>query len=467
MAHTSSDNATAAAVSHLRTLRAVRSTTAALLASPQHLQHFDLHIERLDDVANQIVALIARDYASPTSVPAHARWRHFEISPPGSASKTTPRIDALIDQWTRSGMPAAEITRRLLDLFTVSVLLDAGAGDAWTYKGPAAAGFPAGCGRSEGLALASLDWFLAGGFSSDPTDPARVDADGLLAITPAALRRALQVDDAANPLVGVDGRCGLLQRLGAVCKQHPRFFGEAAAAPARPGNMLDFLLAHPSTELKPADAVTAAAAAPHVRIEALWEVIVDGIAGIWPATRTKLGGVALGDVWPCSAKARAVAAAGVEPAAAPGSDLVAFHKLSQWLTYSLMEPMERIANVRFLKTELMTGLAEYRNGGLFVDAGVIVLRDASRAASANKAPNSVPRFNVFDDVVVEWRALTVGLLDRVGALVRAKYGLTESELPLVKVLEAGTWKLGRELAAAKRPQTKGPPIEIISDGTVF
>ena len=107
----------------------------------------------------------------------------------------------------------------------------------------------------------------------------------------------------------------------------------------------------------------------------------------------------------------------------------------------------------------MTGLAEYRNGGLFVDYGVLELKQS--------ASPEIPRFQVWDQAVVEWRALTVALLDRVAVAVREKLGLTEAELPLIKVLEAGTWKAGREIAAVKRPGTKGPPIEIISDGTVF
>jgi hypothetical protein len=48
-------------------------------------------------------------------------------------------------------------------LFLVSVLLDAGAGNAWAYTENGGEKF----GRSEGLAIASLDMFLAGFFSSD------------------------------------------------------------------------------------------------------------------------------------------------------------------------------------------------------------------------------------------------------------------------------------------------------------
>jgi hypothetical protein len=42
----------------------------------------------------------------------------------------------------------------------------------------------------------------------------------------------------------------------------------------------------------------------------------------------------------------------------------------------------------------------------------------------------------------------------------------EDRLPLVAVLEGGTWAAGRRLAADKRREAM-PPIRVISDGTVF
>jgi hypothetical protein len=44
-----------------------------------------------------------------------------------------------------------------------------------------------------------------------------------------------------------------------------------------------------------------------------------------------------------------------------------FHKLSQWLTYSLLEPFEW-AGVPVHGLDALTGLPEYRNGGLLLDA---------------------------------------------------------------------------------------------------
>ncbi|KAG9545982.1 hypothetical protein KCU77_g21101, partial [Aureobasidium melanogenum] len=80
----------------------------------------------------------------------------------------------------------------------------------------------------------------------------------------------------------------------------------------------------------------------------------------------------------------------------------------------------------------------------------------------------VPMFSVDDDVIVEWRALTVGFLDELCFEVNSQLGLVGSKkLSLAQVLEAGTWKAGREIAEVSRPNTKEPPIMIVSDGTVF
>lgn len=77
-----------------------------------------------------------------------------------------------------------ERTRRLLDLFVVSVLLDAGAGNVWKYTTKQNKRY----GRSEGLAIGSLDMFEMGLFSSDTSDPYRVDCTvSLIYITDGSL----------------------------------------------------------------------------------------------------------------------------------------------------------------------------------------------------------------------------------------------------------------------------------------
>lgn len=141
--------------------------------------------------------------------------------------------------------------------------------------------------------------------------------------------------------------------------------------------------------------------------------------------------------------------------------------------------MQKLAKVHFVGVELMTGLPEYRNGGLLVDTGLLTLKEddvqrglAQYQMNATRAgqPNVevVPLFTADDDVIVEWRALTVGFLDELHVEVNTLLGLTgDAKLSLAQVLEAGTWKGGREIAEVSRPNTREPPIMILSDGTVF
>ena len=182
--------------------------------------------------------------------------------------------------------------------------------------------------------------------------------------------------------------------------------------------------------------VRAASAAP-----AILEVLLDGLGPAWPS-RIVLAGRPLGDVWP-------------HPSV-PGDGLVPFHKLSQWLAYSLVEVFED-AGVPVTGLAGLTGLAEYRNGGLLLDLGVLRLRDPALADTA--LPPGHP-------AVVAWRALTVALLDRLAPLIRERLGRDEAALPLSRLLEGGTWSAGRAAAAERRPGG-GPPLQVASDGTVF
>jgi hypothetical protein len=240
-------------------------------------------------------------------------------------------------------------------------------------------------------------------------------------VTERELGRLFQAGD-GNPLVGLASRAALVRRLGEVVAAAPPFSGEAGA---RLGHLADHLIAGAETPgVVPAPAILAA--------------VLEWLGPIWPGRHT-LAGANLGDVWPH-----------------PQVGWVPFHKLSQWLTYSLVEPLEE-AGVRVTSLEELTGLAEYRNGGLFLDAGV--LRPTSQSLLSERHPAGAP-------AIVEWRALTVALLDRTAVEVRAALGLDAAALPLAKVLEAGTWTAGREIATERRPGG-GPPIQIDSDGTVF
>jgi hypothetical protein len=105
----------------------------------------------------------------------------------------------------------------------------------------------------------------------------------------------------------------------------------------------------------------------------------------------------------------------------------------------------------------LTGLAEYRNGGLFVDLGVLILKDPEDADRAH---------TVDSPLVVGWRALTVALLDHLAPAVSERLGVSAESFPLARVLEGGSWSAGRRVARERRADG-GPPLKIISDGTVF
>ena len=195
-----------------------------------------------------------------------------------------------------------------------------------------------------------------------------------------------------------------------------------------------------------------------------WDILQKLLIPIWPQDRTVVGGQALGDAWPLSTlKTQASSSTDDESAF-----IQPFHKLTQWLAYSLMVPFTRILSLNWKNTSTLTALPEYSNGGLFVDLGVLTLKPASlqRGIAASGGDGSgLPAFAAGDDVVVEWRAMTLVLVDKLYKLVLQR--MDGVELSMAQLLEAGTWKAGREVAKEKRPETKSSPIVIISDGTVF
>ncbi|HEX2817936.1 MAG TPA: DUF1688 family protein [Phenylobacterium sp.] len=181
------------------------------------------------------------------------------------------------------------------------------------------------------------------------------------------------------------------------------------------------------------------------RAPVILEVLLEALGPIWPG-RLSLGGVPLGDCWRHPAIKRDDPTDGYMP----------IHKLSQWLAYSLIEPLEA-AGTQVVDIDGLTGLAEYRNGGLFVDCGVLSLSDPEDAGRAHPVEGAL---------VVGWRALTVALLDEIAPMVRERLGVSAESFPLARVLEGGTWAAGRRIAASLRPGG-GSPITVVSDGTVF
>ena len=392
--------------SELLTAAAVRERCGIVFAAAEcgETRHFRVVMARLEEAVRRVVEITRRRHPD-LDVPYHSRWRHFSAGGVHRAAQVAPGVDP------------HESARARIDLAVVSVLLDAGAGARWRFHEAETGQILS---RSEGLAVASLRAMQAGLFSSDPAQPWRADAGALSQITPEALARAFQ-HTAGNELAGIEGRAALLGRAGEVCAAHPALFGTAV----RPGNLYDYWAAR-REELT----------APEIL-----RTLLRLFGPIWPG-RISLAGVPLGDC-------------GRHPAVS-GDGLVPFHKLSQWLTYSLVEPLT-VGGLPIADIDGLTGLAEYRNGGLFLDCGVLEPCDPALL----RRP-----LDALSEPIVEWRALTVALLDRLASRVRERLGKTAEAFPLARVLEGGSWAAGREIARERRPDG-APPLTVNSDGTLF
>jgi hypothetical protein len=376
-------------IEHFLSVDTIRAQAARMFARAQAgYTHFLVHPQKLDETTDYVLKIIEQRYPS-LQIPPHTRFRHF-------GDERLQHLDV----------------RARIDLMMVSVLLDAGAGDAWRYTDPQTGTIYK---RSEGLAIASYHMFCSGLFGDKPLS---VNAQALQDLTHAKLGMGLQVS-AHNPLVGLEGRTHLLHALGHALQREVRYFG----ASQRPSGLYDF----------------AAALGREISALEVLSAVQHALGGIWPG-RIVLNHFNLGDVWRYSAF---------------GEDYVPFHKLSQWMTYSLLEPFES-AGLRVVDIERLTGLAEYRNGGLFLDSGVLQLRDPTLGNQFHR---------VDSELIIEWRALTVHLLEAIASRLQQSLHKTPKEFPMAKVLEGGTWHAGRALADKLR-QGK-PPLNIVSDATVF
>ncbi len=402
----------------LLSAHAVRDAAQRLLsvALAERLEHWSVHLDRMPAAAD-FVAGVIRDRYPSLKVPVHSRWRHFV--PGGRDLWAEVAGDA---RWNHPAVKA----RAAFDLVIVSVLLDAGAGPAWAFRDDGHTGQVVA--RSEGLAVASLRWFASGALSDHAAEPYRVDAAALRRVDVPSLARAFQVSE-SNPLAGLTGRAALLNRLGAAVEQRPDLF--ASGDSPRPGGLFD--------------ALRALAVDGRLRAATILETLLEALGPIWE-NRPTLSGVPLGDCWPHAALRGPRAADGYVP----------LHKLSQWLSYSLIEPLEE-AGIAVADLHELTGLAEYRNGGLFVDMGVLAPREPAALSTVHR---------VADPFVVGWRSLTVALLDRLVSMVGTRLDLEPDRFPLARLLEGGTWAAGRIVARARRADG-GPPFNVLSDGTVF
>ena len=379
-------------------------------------KYFHINNENLDAAVDLVEREIMSNYPNG-KVPFHSRWRHFEFENKNFWQKTALKL---------TKRSKNEIARSQIDLAVVSVLLDAGAGSSWRYKDSQTG---LNFSRSEGLAIASLRLFESGVLSqSGLDDPLRVDAASLQALTPEILAKEFQVSQ-SNQLLGLEDRAKLLNRLGDTLLKQKHIF--EAEGTFRPGNLFDYLTrSQVNGVLKARDILIA---------------VLQGMGEIWP-DGSWIDNVAIGDAGYHEVVKRSDITDGIVP----------FHKLSQWMSYSLIEPLQE-AGFKVNNLDALTGLAEYRNGGLFIDTKAISLKDRTQLEVVHdpKSP-----------LVVEWRALTVVLLDKLAEKIRRSTNTDSGSMPLASILQGGTWSAGRRIAQQLRANGV-PPLKLNSRGTIF
>lgn len=356
-------------------------------------------VQRVRDV-------ILSDYPD-LEIPYHSRWRHLTFG-------DDQRLTKLLPQPTDAAAAGAQA----YDLVIPSILIDAGAGPDWRFTENGQS-----YNRSEGLGVASVHLFKQGLFGAGSQ---QTTAAGLAQLSAAAFLEGMQVS-ASNPIVGGEGRLGLLKGLGKALAANPEVFGTEA----RLGNLFHYFVGK--------------AKGNQLAAATILQDVLNLFGAIWPG-RSQLAGKNLGDTW-------------THPAiiGRDSSDkYVPFHKLSQWLTYSLLEPLETFG-IAVTGLDDLTGLPEYRNGGLFIDSGLLVPKDPQTLAT-NHEPGS--------PTIVEWRAATVCLIDQLAPKIIASLPTNNKTWSLAKILQGGTWSAGRQIARERRPSGT-PPLNIKSDGTVF
>lgn len=424
---------------------------------------FKLNRDALPPLADRVAALTRQRFPDLV-VPLHSRWRQLETGGPSRRDELNQRL---------AGRLPAEVARVQVDMIVISCLLSGGAGANWIYSESAAlsaAALPAAAPedllalldqaaarrptpaveepapaspvapattfrQAEGLAVASFRAFMAGAFSSQAGDPQRADATALRHVDAAALRAIFQ-SSPSNPVVGLDARAAMLARLGhALQDEAARDAARGLPAQARPGLLFDRITGYGTRQ-----AVSATEVLGHV---------LRVFLSVWPAG-SKVQGLPAGDVWPHLWAGSAVAGQ-LQDRTTEG--WVPFHQLAQWITCSLLEPLTW-AGIRVTAVEALTALPDARNAGLLIDAGVIVPRDPRLLARTWKPQ---------DELVIEWRAMAVVLLDELAVLVRQRLGLTAEQLPMPCFMEGGSAAAGAEWARSLRPDGT-PPVRVEGDG---
>lgn len=398
------------------TARAVCERTEAVCEAAQagNLAHVAVDLGKLSDAVTRTVSAIESGYPD-FQIPPFGCWRAFEA---GGHDRWSALAGA-------RGFDTPEAFLRAAgDLAILSHVLSVPLRDDWTLNdsmtGEALAG-------REGLAVGVLSMFAAGSFSADPADPLRADAHALIRLEEDEIVWGLQLDRNRDSDT-IKSATELLRRLGEASGLRPDLFEVDGAT--RPGHVVDRFFADNAS--KP------------VELTALLEALLDGLSPMWQGG-AQLDDVTLGDAWRHSSL--------LQDQDAPG--IVPFHLPAQEMAYALVEPFAWVG-IEIAGLDGLTGLANLEHAALFLDNGVLALKEA---------PDAEPEGPASLDRAIELRALTVALLDRLAEALREELDAPEGALPLTCIMEGGTMPAGRQ-ALLKNGEFHRKTARILAAGGV-
>lgn len=380
----------------LLTARAVRERSEAVFEAAQAggLAHVAVDQAKLPDAVARTVSAIETGYPD-FQIPPFGCWRAFEA---GGQDRWSAIAGA------RGFDRPEDFLRAAADLAILAHALSVPLRDGWTLNDPVTGETVAG---REGLAVGVLTMFAAGSFSADPADPLRADAHALIRLEDDEIAWGLQLDRNLDS-EAIGSITALLRRLGEAAGLRPDLF--EAGGVTRPGHLVDRFFAGSADE--------------PVQLPALLGALLDGLSPMWQGG-AKLDDVTLGDAWRHAALLQDWDAPGIVP----------FHLPAQEMAYALVEPFAWVG-VEVSGLDGLTGLANPEHAALFLDTGVLEIKDGADAEAEGAAAL---------DRAIELRALTVALFDRLAEALREKLEAPDGALPLTCIMAGGTLPAGRQV----------------------
>ncbi|MEP3046708.1 MAG: DUF1688 family protein [Roseibium sp.] len=374
------------------------------------LTHMSVDLDKLPNALIRVLETTKVTYPD-FQIPPYGVWRAFEVGG--------------VDRWgaianARDFASAEEMLTAAADLAILAALMNTTRPNGWSYIEPNTGAQVEG---KQASALAAFNMFAAGSFSADLSDPFRVDAETLIRIPSDELAAGLQWD----PFTGDDGIQNMqrhLKRFGEALALRSDLFGEGQIT--RPG-----LLAKRLAEIGKGT----------VDATAVLDQLLEALVPVWDGGAV-LEEITLGDSFAHSADANR-------------GEIMPFHLCAQEMVYSLVEPFAW-AGCEVANLESLTSPSDLDHAALFTGTDVLQVRDGFENSD----------LGTNQDRMVEIRAVTIGLMDKMADMLRTELDVASDQLPLTCVLEGGTSRAGAQILRENGPQVQNLG-SFMNPGSVF